>query len=518
MQNRKLAYAGVIALLFVVTALLLLASQVLEGSANLILSNPLQWLRSADTGILSESLATATGVMLAVLGIAITVVAIVVELAATRYNHRITGLFIREPANIVILSFFVVTTIVCFWAVATLTEPAEEALLPRAGFVLTNLLVTISLLIILPYLAFVISFVSPLNMIRKIQASGERAMKKAVENYQPAHVEQVNEAVDELHDVVRSAMEQSDRAIAMAGIDALARMISQYQILRADLPQEWFQIGQPVLNDPDFISLEPFVIAEIEKETTWFEVKVYRQYSLLMMLSAFQMRDISYLIAINSRRIAIDAIKKNRPLLQLSIRCFNSYLRSSINARDLRTSYYLLNQYRLVAEAITDDDDASVVAEIARHFQFYGLLAFNMDQSFLLEVAAYDVMRLLETSVLNKSSNVDALLQLLLGFDQEIKADSRMDNLLGVRRAQIQAATMFLERGHTERARLIADDLAGEELHRLERVRDELVSQNRAQYWELTDRGITFGYLEPERRVHLETLFGWLRQSRAVSR
>jgi hypothetical protein len=129
------------------------------------------------------------------------------------------------------------------------------------------------------------------------------------------------------------------------------------------------------------------------------------------MLSAFQMRDIAYLIAINSRRIAIDAIKKNRPLLQLSIRCFNSYLRSSINARDLRTSYYLLNQYRLVAEAITDDDDASLVAEIARHFQFYGLLAFNMDQSFLLEVAAYDVMRLLETSVLNKSSNVDALLQ-----------------------------------------------------------------------------------------------------------
>jgi len=29
----------------------------------------------------------------------------------------------------------------------------------------------------------------------------------------------------------------------------------------------------------------------------------------------------------------------------------------------------------------------------------------------------------------------------------------------------------------------------------LERVREQLVSEKHAHYWELTDRGITFGYL-----------------------
>jgi hypothetical protein len=511
MHNYKFTYAGAGLLLLAITLVLIAAAQYLEGTAAITLADPLRWLRDADIGVLSESLATATGVMLAILGIAITVVAIIVELAANRYNHRITTLFIREPVNIVVMGFFVVTTIVCFWATTTLGEAPQDALLPRASFLLTIILVVLSLLIILPYFAYVLSFVSPLNMILRIQTAAEDAMALAAENFQSAHVERVNEAVDELQDVVRSAMEHSDRAIAMAGIDTLANLVDSYQEYRPKLPKEWFQVRGSIENDPDFISLEPFALAQIEDDATWFEVKVCRQYQLLMVLSSMHMRDISYLIAINTRRIATEAVSQNKPLLQLCIRCFNSYLRSTINARDQRTSYYLLNQYRLLAEALTLEENASSVEEIARHFQFYGQLAFSMGQTFLLEVAAYDVMRLLENSARSGAQNLDSLLELLLGFDREIKEENEEEILLGVRRAQIQAATMFLEMGDAARARLIADDLAGEKLDRLERIRDQLLSEDRAQYWELTDRGITFGYLEPQRRVHLETLFEWLR-------
>ncbi len=512
MQNNKFTYTAATLLLFAITVALIVAMQLLEGTAAIILADPLQWLRDADLGVLAESSATATGVMLAILGIAITVVAIIVELAANRYNHRITTLFIREPANVIVLCFFVVTTVVCFWATTTLTEAPPEALLPRAGFLLTIVLVVISLLVILPYFAYVLSFVSPLNMIRRIQAAAERAMASAADNFQVAQVEQVNEAVDELHDVVRSAMEHGDRAIAMAGIDTLASLVSRYQEFRPSLPPEWYQISESIENDPDFVSLEPFALAEIEKDATWLEVKVCRQYLLLMVLSGMHMRDISYLIAINTRRIASDAVAENKPLLQLCIRCFNSYLRNTINTGDQRTSYYLLNQYRLLAEAMSDDRDASIVEEIARHFQFYGQLAFGMGQVFILEVAAYDVMRLLENSARSGSSSLDRLLELLLGFDQEIKLETQEESLLGVRRAQIQAATMFLEMGDTERARQIADDLAGESLERLERVRNQLMSEDRAQFWELTDRGVTFSYLDPQRRQYLDPLFDWLRQ------
>ncbi len=510
MNSNWLTYVGAVLTVFACTALVIAGYQALDGSAATLLADPLGWLRDADPGLLSETLATATGVMLAVLGIAITVVAIVVELAANRYNHRITGLFIREPINIVVMTFFVITTIVSFWAGATLTPPPPDAVLPHAGFVVSLVLVSISLFLILPYFAFVISFVSPLNMIAKIRASAERAIGRAADHYDPALVARVTDAVDELHDVIRSAMELSDRSIAMSGIDALAQLVDHHQALRGRLPDQWFSIGETVAADPDFISLESFALEGIERDATWFEVKVFRQYLLLMMLSAQQMRDIAYLIAINSRRITIAAVRGNPQLLQLGIRCFNSYLRSTINAGDLRTAYYLLNQYRLVAEAITDDADAPLVNQIAGYFQFYGQLAFGMGQAFVLEVAAYDVMRLLEASVDRGSPNVDALLDLLLGFDRRIKDEAQAASLLGVRRAQVQAATMLLERGDEARARRIAADLAGEDRRYLAQVREQLESETRPQYWELTDRGITFGYLEPARRAHLERLFSWI--------
>lgn len=514
MRSGKLIYVGTALFLFAVTAVMMSVSQVLEGSARVILANPVQWLRYADVGVLSESLATATGAMLAILGIAITVVAIIVELAANRYNHRITSLFIREPVNVIVLGFFVITTIVCFWTSTTLLEAPPDSLLPRASFLLTTILVLVSLLIILPYFAYVLSFVSPLNMIQRIQASAENAMSEAAKGVRQVHIERVTEAVDELHDVVRSAMEQSDRSIAMEGIDALAGLIARYQVHRQALPGEWFEISDSVANDPDFVSLEPFALEQIQKDATWFEVKVCRQYLLLMLLSSTHMRDISYLIAINTRRMATDAIAGNRPLLHLCIRCFNSYLRGTINVGDQRTSYYLLNQYRLLAEALSDKTDGPVVEEIARHFQFYGQLAFGMGQPFLLEVACYDMTRLLEKHARSRSPNVDALLELLLGFDREVKRDSEENSLLGVRRAQVQAAAMFLELGEMERARRIADDLAGESPDRLERVRAVLSSEDRAQYWELTDRGINFSYLDPKYRVHLDTLFAWLGHDR----
>ena len=46
-----------------------------------------------------NTLGSAGEVVAAVLAIAITVVAIIVELASNRYTHRITELFVREPIN-----------------------------------------------------------------------------------------------------------------------------------------------------------------------------------------------------------------------------------------------------------------------------------------------------------------------------------------------------------------------------------------------------------------------------------
>ncbi|MEJ2131339.1 MAG: DUF2254 family protein, partial [Gammaproteobacteria bacterium] len=132
------------------SALLLALSSSLEGLGS-FWASPREWLLRLDPAIALDTLSNAAEVVAGVLAIAITVVAIVVELAATRYTHRITALFVREPVNIGVMSFFVLTTVQCVWIAATLGQvSASEPVIPNAGLALTLAMVTVCLLALLP--------------------------------------------------------------------------------------------------------------------------------------------------------------------------------------------------------------------------------------------------------------------------------------------------------------------------------------------------------------------------------
>jgi len=58
----------------------------------------------------------------AVLGIAITVVSIVVQLAATRYTPRIADMFFRDRTNLAIIGFFVVACLNAVWVTLSVSS------------------------------------------------------------------------------------------------------------------------------------------------------------------------------------------------------------------------------------------------------------------------------------------------------------------------------------------------------------------------------------------------------------
>lgn len=67
----------------------------------------------------------------------------------------------------------------------------------------------------------------------------------------------------------------------------------------------------------------------------------------------------------------------------------------------------------------------------------------------------------------------------------------------------------------TPRARLVAQDLRGERIERLERLKRlkrSMLEDDRQQYWELSELGVNFNYLQVERRTYLEPLFDLIRQ------
>ena len=89
-------------------------------------------------------------------------------------------------------------------------------------------------------------------------------------------------------------------------------------------------------------------------------------------------RDVANLIGINTQR-TITALSADKPWLRdLGLYTFNSYLRATINVGDLRTAYYLMNQYRIVGEWLLREQQEDKAIEVADYLREYGQLAHTM--------------------------------------------------------------------------------------------------------------------------------------------
>ncbi|HEX4462682.1 MAG TPA: DUF2254 family protein, partial [Polyangia bacterium] len=116
--------------------------------------NPFRILFDFDVDTLQNALGNMAQVVAAILGIVITVVSIVVQLAATRYTPRIADMFFRDRTNLGVLGFFVVACINAVWV----SVSVDKDFLPRVSIIFTMLLVTSSLLMMVPYFAYVFDF------------------------------------------------------------------------------------------------------------------------------------------------------------------------------------------------------------------------------------------------------------------------------------------------------------------------------------------------------------------------
>lgn len=458
------------------------------------------------------ALSNAAEVVAAVLGIAITVVAIVVELASNRYTHRITELFVSEPINFAVMGFFVVTALQCL-AVSIVfdMDGSELDFVPYFSAGVSMVMLGLSLVILLPYFAFVFSFLNPIEIVDRIR----RHTLDVIASKRKAWtvVRKQREAVrgiEQLADVALNAMEHKDKGVSMASADALRSLILQYQKLRPQLGEAWFAVEGDLAVNPDFVSMAPAVLEGVSVRRIWLEMKVLRQYQTLYNEALNRMRDMNYLIAINTRLIAENALESgNRELFELAVKFFNTYLRATVNAKDVRTAYNVLNQYRLLAEHVLHHDGGKHAVEIARYFKYYGGVSFTAKLPFILETAAYDLCTLNEMAHEKDSPAARELLRIFLQVDRESESEVQETSLRGVRKAQVKLATFYLLKGDEELAREVFKDMSGERPERLASIRNELLAIRSSEFWEISDRGVNFDYLPPKRKRRMLEFFGW---------
>lgn len=461
-------------------------------------------LWSPDPSAAAAALGSAGEIVAGVLAIAITVVAIVVELAATRYTHRITQLFVWDSRNILVTGFFVVTAVQVV-ASSLLLGPGS---MPLWTIRLSVVMLLLSLLLLLPYFAFVFSFVNPLQIIVRLERGGlDQVAGRVRGRSRDQRVHALLDAIDYIADMGQNAVANRDKGVAVAAVEALGRIGEGYQGLRASLDPSWFAVDGAVARDLDFVSLAPELHRDLAEQRTWLEMKLMRRYEALFKEALGRDEDLNHLVAIRTRRIAESATD---PVVHdLVVKFFNTFLRAALNGRDVRSAYNVLHQYRLLGLHCLGLSNGELTARIGEHLLYYARQAKDLELRAVVVIIAYDYAALLEGAYDKRSLATRPLLSGFLRLDQEIAGRHDDSVLRGVRKAQVRVATFFLVHRAVKAARRIYEDMADEPVERLRAIRDDLRRVERPDYWEVTDRGENHEYLTPDRKEQLEIFFSW---------
>lgn len=474
-------------------------------------------------------------VMAAVLGLALTVSSIIVQLAATRFTPHITSLFFRARTNLMVLGFFVTATVFVVWVNFSISEEY----VPRWGVLFSMLLMTTSLLLLFPYFAYVFNFLDPEKIVGRITTDGLYActpQKGALARRVELRQQQSTEAVEHLTNIGLNALQQKDKNIASSAIDALCKFGVLYGQTKASMTKAWFQIPARNRQSPDFVSLPADAINDLNERRTWLEWKILRQYQMLFSEGLTQIKDVCYLIAIDTRRLGqASAHSGDLHALDLTIKFFNTYVRAAINGNDVRTLYTILHQYRQLAESVVEEardvrrvvrnkgeleqKTADVKAkelerraiEVAVRMRYYSAEVFKRGGAmvFIAGVIAHDIGTLCGVAFRCRSACHDDLLRIFLGVDDATESADQRRTLQDVRLAQIKLATVYLVADRDDLAKRVADDMRAEDKKRLRGMWNHLVKVAVREFWEVNDRGANFDWLTPEQKSELPRFFAW---------
>lgn len=464
-----------------------------------------------DSESVSNSIGVLSSIIAAVLGIIITVVSIVVQLAATRYSPAITEMFFRTRSNRAVLSFYIIGCVMGFWTAFAV----NDHWVPRVSLIAMLFVATFGFLLMGPYFAFVFRFLAPQNVVSRIERDAQ-ASATGTSKVPPADRQRrALQLTEQLTDIAINSVNQKDKIIATACVDSLRDLALAYLDGKAGQEPAWFALGPTIRGNPDFASMAADSVSELEASRTWFEFKVLRQYQSIYTEALGTMRDINYVIAINTRQMAERALKtQQREALLLSIKFFNTFLRATLNQNDVRTAYTILNQYRMMAESVMLAGDGATALTLAGHIKYYGHVSYQRRLAFVTETVAYDLGALCEAAHQVRSGVEDALLNIFLEVDPKTsEGDVQETSLRGVRKAQLKLATYYLMVGADAMARRVWQDMRDDTAERLGSIRDELLEVQSKDFWEISDRGGNFDYLPPERKEKLRVFFGWFRDT-----
>ena len=415
-------------------------------------------------------------------------VCVAVPLTANTYSVKFLDFFLKDRVNAGVLG------LVVFAAV----ENAWTAYLIRDGFVPSFALQCAFCLLVfcsaalLPYVYYVFRFLHPNTLLQRLELQFEDALASAMRHPKRLAYERarVAESLEHIGNIAIRSVDRSDRSTAIECVATVERLARTYWGLKERLPAAWFQAEHQL-----FLSFSSEAVEEFSANRSWVEMKLFSQLRLMIGASVLRFHDLASRAAKALRRLGLEPQAAGDPMLREAVtEFFNTFVRMTIAARDPRSAFTVLGQYRRYAEGL-NATHPSLALEIAFYFAYYGRIARETGIAFVAEAVAHDIGRLVRRAWEAETPNRQQLLDRFLDYDADAQPPS-----IGAHKAHAILASYFLHMGLTDPAKLIRRRLASLPPPLLGRLRKELPRVKREKYWEVNERRMNMEYVAPEQR------------------
>jgi hypothetical protein len=283
-----------------------------------------------------------------IVSVLLSIIGLVLNFASDRITENVTSLIFRDPFVIGGMAVALGICISSLWNY----ETVGDAYCAHSSVFLQVLFTTSALVLLFPYITYLFLFLDIEDVVTRFMTSGLNSVISCVNNgadLAATERNQVNAAtcIEDLMDAAISGIKKRSSGRTSEIIDALCSFSMHYVAIKDRASEAWFTIPTWMRQSPDYVFLSDAALDDMRRRGLWVEWKILRQFQYLFVEAIRDLKEMCYHICINTRIIAETAIDHNQvELVDLTLKFFNTYLRTAINAKDFRVIYNTLFQYR----------------------------------------------------------------------------------------------------------------------------------------------------------------------------
>lgn len=427
------------------------------------------------------------------LALLLTFISLAIPLTANLYTPKLIEIFIRDRINLAVLCTYAVLAAHSLLAVTL----SFDKWTPQLPFWVDSVCAMLGWLLLMPYYFYVLSFIDPLTIIKRVHLSLMQELEEAARGRHGIEEAQqrVNARIINLGSMLQRSVDRADRDVAFDAMRAHTLDLARVREMKPRLPAGFFSVDNRLM-----VGLSRPATEMLSRERIWMEHRIASQLVLAFKTALNKMPEgVSPLVHAVKNAAYEEARLGNAAVFELLVRTLNSFLREAIKKKDNPHVYAVVYNYKsLIRRLIRDRSGA--LAGLVRYQRYYAELARTLGLPFSYELISYELAELAEEAYEHNPSVAPLLLDAVLEFDGAAQG-------AGLVKSRAILGAYFLERGLTAELARIEGSLRGVPSALLGQARDSLLATADPMFWEVTDRGVNMDYVPPARRARVAALF-----------